>query len=142
MIQNKEYISALVNNFVEYFKNNSISDKEEKMLLLNYFSPSHTITSELMASAMGWPNFNSANLHYGTFASKVAKIMGFVPPNREYAISFFADFNLPESGQDHGHWQWIMHSELAEAINLLGWNTDDAKKKMEAELSFAETMLM
>jgi len=142
MIKDKDYIQASSIDFIEYFKHNKPNDKEEKMLLLNYFSPKHTITSEVLATAMGWPNFNSANLKYGTFAGKAAKEMAFTPPIEGFAVSFFTEFNMPESGQDEGHWQWILRPELVEAIHALNWDTEAVKNRMEGELSFADTMLL
>lgn len=138
----EEYIPASSNNFVEYLKNNPLKNNEERMLLLNYFSPDHTITSGMMAAAMEWPNVGSANLHYGTLAGKVAKGMGFTPPIKEYKVSFFVEFNMPESGADDGHWQWIMRPELIEAIHLLELDTDLAKRSTESELRTAEIMMM
>jgi hypothetical protein len=137
----KEYIPASSKDFVEYFEKNYLKDNEEEMLMLNYFSPDHTITSGMMAAAMNWPNVGSANLHYGTFSGKTAKVMGFVPPLKDQ-VSFFVDFNMPETEKDESHWQWIMRPELVEAIHLLGWDTEEARRKAQNNLNTAEIMLM
>ncbi|MSU73554.1 hypothetical protein EXS56_00240 [Candidatus Kaiserbacteria bacterium] len=133
-------ITPTSDQFAAYFRSNPLSESEEKMLLLNYFSPNHTITSWNLAAAMGWKNFPAANLHYGGLAGRAAEAMGLVPPNEDYAVSFFVDFYMPESGKDDGHWQWIMWPQLVEAIQKLGWATDAAKEKYESELRWAALM--
>jgi hypothetical protein len=137
-----EYLYPSANQFFEYFKGNYPGQNQEKMLLLNYFSPGHTITSIVLAEAMGWKNFNSANLHYGGFAGKTAVDMGFRLPDENNKVSFFVDFNMPEAGKDDGHWQWILRPELVEAVHLLDWDNDLVKRNIERDLSNAELMLM
>ncbi|MEI6296487.1 MAG: hypothetical protein WCO84_02455 [bacterium] len=132
---NKTY--PTVNDFVEYFKKNPLTDKERWMLLLNYFSPDNTITSKIMGAAMGWKiGGSNANLPYGKLAGKIAEQMNYQLPNPNYNVSFLADF--PEEAAIH----WRMRPELVEAIHLLNWDTIDAKRKAEDELSTAEIMLM
>ena len=140
-MENENYIGASTEDFLEYFKSNIPNDMEEKLLLLNFYSPNHTITSTTLAMAMGWKNFNSANLHYGGYAGRVAEEMRFEPPTDE-SISFFCEFEKPESGKDEGQWQWILRPELVEAVKQLGLDTKGAKETAERALSHAELMLM
>jgi hypothetical protein len=60
----KDYINA--------FKNIRLSSHSLKMLQLNYHAPNRTITAKQLARAMNYPNYNSANLHYG----KLGRLIG------------------------------------------------------------------
>jgi len=135
-----EYLYPSANQFVEYFKNNYPGQTQEKMLLLNYFSPEHALTSEMMSVAMGWKA--GANIHYGRFAGKIAEEMGFRLPNENFQVSFLATFEYPEDGQEENRCLWTMRPELIEAIHSLNWDTDEAKKIIDRDLSNAELMLM
>ena len=50
-----------------------------EMLKANYSAPKHTITAAQMAEAVGYANWNAANLRYGKFAGAVAEELGHVP---------------------------------------------------------------
>ena len=142
MDENKkeEYLYPSANQFFEYFKSNYPGQTQEKMLLLNYFSPEHALTSEMMSLAMGWKA--GANIHYGGFAGKTADDMGYRLPNEKFQVSFFVTFKYPEDGQDENRCLWTMKPELVDAIHLLGWDTDEAQRSIKRNLSDAEMMLM
>lgn len=134
------FLYPTADQFVDYFKNNYPGQQQERMLLLNYFSPNHALTSEMMSVAMGWKS--GANAHYGKFAGKTAEEMGFKLPNKKFKVSFFAEFEYPEEGKDENRCLWTMKRELLEAIHLLNWDTDLAKSEAENDLNTAELMLM
>lgn len=113
-----EYLYPTANQLAEYFRLNYTSEKQKQMLLLNYFSPGHALTSEMMSVAMGWKS--GANIHYGALAGKTADDMGFKLPNEKDKVLFLVTFEYPEDGQDKNRCLWIMRPELAGAIHLLG----------------------
>jgi len=140
-MENENYIGASTEDFVDYFKSNSLEDWKEEMLLLNFYSPGHTITPQTMAAAKEWKNFNAANLHYGALSGKVSEEMGFELPDKRYKVSFFCEFDDIEVKEE---WEvgWIMRPELVEAVKQLRFNTEGAKERAEMALSHAELMLL
>jgi len=134
-------MSPTKDEFLKYFRDNSLRDHEIRMLLLHYFSPSHTITSGQLAAAMEWANFNGINLHYGGLAHAVGSALGYPQPDNGIWVTLFADFHKPEDdGQDKKRWQWIMRDELVATIVEMGWATPEAKEKYESELRWAQLL--
>ncbi len=64
----KEYINNLTTEeykqaFSELEKN--FSERDKKMLRVNYEAPNFTITATMLAKKMNYANFNAANLRLG-----------------------------------------------------------------------------
>ena len=58
---------------------------QKKLIVLNYDSPEHTITSHDMALKMDFAGMAAANLKYGTMAKKFCEHFGVIP-NRQVKI--------------------------------------------------------
>ena len=91
-----------------------------KMLLAHDASPGMAITAERLAIAAGHgEKFKTANLIYGTLAKKISKLIG-LPPHpvtRTYMLAKWQGAQKDEKG----HGQWILHDEVAQALEELGW---------------------
>lgn len=48
-----------------------------EMLKAQYRAPNSTITATQLADAVNFPNYNSANLQYGTLACNIADALGY-----------------------------------------------------------------
>jgi predicted HNH restriction endonuclease len=105
-----EYASALLDL--------QIAPHHMQMLLANYHAPNRTLTASMMARAMGYDNFNAANLHYGALGGLVGEKLGW-NPLPEFKVNVLVDFE-----KRNEEWLWIMKPVVAEAIRLLGWNED------------------
>lgn len=53
-----------------------------EILRAQYKSAGHSTTATNLANALGYENYNSANLHYGTLAHLVTDELGFQPEKR------------------------------------------------------------
>jgi hypothetical protein len=103
----EEYTSAL--------RSISPSERQKQMLRAHYDAPRHTITATQLARALKYKRSAPANLHYGLFAKRVRQALNWWHL-RDIHICIFNTFS-----HHHGEWHWIMHPELAEALEELGW---------------------
>ena len=95
--------------------------KHRQMLLKHYRAPQHTMTATELAGAVGYPDWNTVNLQYGTLATKLADRMKWLVRPDLSASHAIASFVKP--GDDTAHWQWVMRPELVAAHEGLGWVT-------------------
>jgi hypothetical protein len=103
----EEYTSAL--------RSISPSERQKQMLRAHYDAPRHTITATQLARALKYKRSAPANLHYGLFAKRVRQALNWWH-FQDIHICIFNTFS-----HHHGEWHWIMHPELAEALEELGW---------------------
>lgn len=61
-----------VTQYVEYFTKYPPSNTAHAFLQKHYLAKDHAATMRELAMALGYKNYNAANLHYGTYAGKVA----------------------------------------------------------------------
>jgi 5-methylcytosine-specific restriction enzyme A len=106
-------------DYYNAFKMADISNHYIKMLLAHYFSPEKTLTATQMAKAMGYKNFNAANLHYGRLGRIIGEKLGW-NPMPDVALNVIAEFEKPER-----EWLWIMREEVINAIEMLGLVEND-----------------
>ncbi|HWJ37986.1 MAG TPA: hypothetical protein VNR86_04410 [Sphingomicrobium sp.] len=99
----------------------SMPKKHRRLLEKHYRSAGHTATATELAKLVDYPDWNSVNLQYGTFAAKLADRMHWtLPPDTQasYAVAWFEKPDGPEE-----HWRWHMHDELVAALEELRWVT-------------------
>ena len=104
-----EYVSA--------FHNLRLAPHYIQMLLTHYYAHNQTLTATMMAKAVGYENFNAANLHYGMLGGLIGEKLGW-NPLPEFKVNVLVDFKKDKE------LLWIMKPVVAEAIKLLGWNED------------------
>jgi putative restriction endonuclease len=107
------------NEYASVFSNHLIAPHYKQMLLANYRAPNQTLTATMMAKAMGYDNYNAANLHYGILGGLVGEKLGW-NPLPEFKVNVLVDFKKDKE------LLWILKPVVAEAINQLGWNEDES----------------
>jgi len=96
-----------------------------EMLRAQYASPRHTITATKIAEAVGYENYNAANLQYGTLGHQIADVLGYAPPKRTNGEPMW--FWTLSSGNDaspetlDGHYEFVMRPELVAALERMKW---------------------
>jgi hypothetical protein len=110
-----EYVAALA----EAAK----SELGRRLLAIHYAAPEHTVTATQMSAAAGHASPSPkggqsyANRHYGALAAKVGAALGWPDLEQGVRVRVFATFDWPEGEECH----WVMHPELAVALERLGW---------------------
>jgi len=94
-----------------------LSPTYRKLLRAHHAAPAHTMTTLELVAAMGWDSHGGVNLHYGTFAAKLASKMrwkkGPDRPEVDAVVTFQGmDPSDPEA-------RWVMHPQLAAALEEL-----------------------
>jgi predicted HNH restriction endonuclease len=115
-----EYVSA--------FHSLQLPPHYMQMLLTHYYAPNQTLTATMMAKALGYENFNAANLHYGMLGGLIGKKLGW-NPLPEFKVNVLVDFKKDKE------LLWIMKPVVAEAIKLLGWDEDASTIPEEIEVN-------
>ena len=93
-----------------------------KLLEAHFSMPEYTATTTQLAKAVGYSNFNAANLHYGLFAKSLVNEMNwqdrFITDQGEpYPLWAFVDFNK----EPNEMWKLTLRPEAVEALKRLGW---------------------
>lgn len=92
------------------------------MLRAHANAADRTLTATELAQAAGYESYEAANAHYGRLGRQVAEFLDVVPPiDRQRGESVWTRvlaYDADEEGA-HGHLQWIMHPEVAEALRAL-----------------------
>ena len=85
----------------------NISDRQVQMLRLHYHAPARTV-------AVGVAQYIVVNGDYGRLASQVGKLLDYQPDGIWLGV-------LVEFDKRKGRWHWIMHPEVAKALEMIGW---------------------
>jgi hypothetical protein len=123
MIATKEqYIEALLKlRDKSRFRNTRYLE----LLQAQYSEPNHIITAIKLAEAVGYENFNAANLQYGKLGHEISDSLGYEPPKRKNreAIWFWSisSGNDASSETIDGHYEFVMRPELVEALEQIKW---------------------
>lgn len=62
-------------DYIRAFKIVHPTEQQWEMLRIHMSAPDQIITASKMASALGFPNWRAANLHYGKFAGKICSAL-------------------------------------------------------------------
>ena len=73
------------------------------------------ITASEMARAVGYKNFNAANLHYGKLGKRLANSLG-IDIDENYCVFVLATFEY-----DGHEWHWIMRPQVKQALSQVRW---------------------
>jgi len=91
-----------------------LGDHEIALLKAHFSAPDFTTTASELAAAVGYPNWSSANLHYGKLAGRVCEELGYDLPLKLHIL--VTDYR-PEGG----HWHLVLRAQVVEALRELGW---------------------
>lgn len=97
----------------------ALTPKQRQMLIQHYRAPTRTVTATELAQLVGYPDSNTINLQYGLFGQNLADRMRWSLPPECQASYSIAWFEKPDAREEH--WLWHMHSEVAAALEELGW---------------------
>jgi hypothetical protein len=104
-----------------------ISDTQRAMLQHHYRAHNRTATFTQLAKAAGSENYRTANSQYGKLGERIGKQIGMTFStymSKGKSVPFFSSAIGSGSHfreEDTGHFQLIMHHELAKALEQLGW---------------------
>ncbi len=107
--------------YVDAFREVELPDSYLKMLRVHYDVPAHTITATRLARAVGYKNYNSANLNYPKVGGLVGERLGWLP---NMPLEVLVTFEKPDD-----EWHWIMRPQVARALEMLGWVTDSDEEE-------------
>lgn len=85
-----------------------------RLLQVHLAARGRQLTMTQLASAMGWKNYSSANVHYGKLAELVGREVRFPYRRGECHLTSLCTFRAPEEAGDH--WLIILRPEVAEAL--------------------------
>lgn len=113
---------------------NNLIDTHVQMLKAHYFAPEQTITAKQLSQAMGYSHHATVNNIYGRLARRVGEQLGYSPEPEKLGT-------LVTFEKRKGEWHWILRSEVAQALETLGWVTAiteqpelfDQRQRVEAE---------
>ena len=121
------------------FRNININERDKQMLAAHYYAPHRTASAKDLALSCGYTSYQVANTQYGRIANKLCSFL-----NRDY--SFYIRILAVLCGwSNKGGVYWIMHPQVAEALEELGWvggaplDEEDWKQSVEEESRKAAT---
>lgn len=106
-----------------------VSVKSREFLAAHYYAPDRKASMEELADAVGYESYTPSNLHYGALAHKVADALPSAPPDLphgEYGNWMQALASSQGERNGAGHFLWTLRSEVAAALEQLGWVSPDA----------------
>ena len=95
-----------------------MTDKQIGMLRFHYQAQNHTATMTEIAHSVGYPDYNTANLHYGAVGRMLAEEMGWTPQEESPWLSALVDFHRQNASEE---WQLTLHPTVVKALEQLGW---------------------
>lgn len=88
-------------------------------------SENFAITATRIAQAVGYENYNAANLQYGKLGHEIADILGYTPPKRTNGeVMWFWTLSSGNNASEEtidGHYEFIMRPELVAALTEMNW---------------------
>ena len=101
-----------------------ISTKDLALLRAHCRAPDHTISTLRLAQDLGFPNYSTVNMQYGTLAHHIADalhhIPGPFPDGKTHWWHTLAFGNNAESIEAESY-EWIMRPELVQALQEMRW---------------------
>lgn len=97
-----------------------LNDGQKAMLEAHFKSHNRAITYTELAEAAGYDGYKTANLHYGNLGKKIGEELNFEFWHHEDGTKFYSSAIGQGSQYTSGHFQLVMHHELAKAISELG----------------------
>jgi hypothetical protein len=101
-----------------------VPPKHLAMLREHFNAPDHTTTWWQLAQKVGYPNFNTVNLQYGTFAERVARQLGLSekPPDPNgYGWWLWVLVHWADERDAGGDTAFVLRPEVVEALERLGY---------------------
>jgi 5-methylcytosine-specific restriction enzyme A len=118
-----------------------INELHRKLFQEQYCALNHTITATKLAELLGMHRV-TVNLMYGRMGRLFCEVTGFNPDQRE--IDKYRWWSVWSNGREErnpSQFFWEMHSEVSQALEILGWVTSDKpeQKTFPDEVNKTET---
>ena len=117
-----------VSDYVQGFEaiRGAMYDSHFDLLKEHYRAVNLTITATDLAASVGYKGFQGVNLQYGRLGKMLRQALGYTGQGQEsYILSYF----IPPGEQGNTDWLFIMHEEVAEALELLHWVKPEWRNK-------------
>ena len=102
-----------------------ISQKDLAILRAHCRAPNHTISTVRMAQELGYPNYSTVNMQYGSLAHSIADALVYMPPpvasGEPHWWRTLAYGNDEASQVGDENYEWIMRPELVKALQEMKW---------------------
>lgn len=92
----------------------NITDQHIQMLRVHYHAPERTVTAKQLAELVGYSSYLVVNAQYGRLARLVGEQLDYNPDPQRLGT-------LVRFDKRHDEWHWLMRTEVAEALERLGW---------------------
>lgn len=102
-------------DYIRAFEAVQPTEQQWEMLRIHMAAPDQVITARHMASALGFPNWHSANLHYGKFAGKIGSALNINPSTN--LVVLVELYKIPDL-----EWEWQLRNSVIEALVKLGFS--------------------
>ncbi len=112
------------NEYVQALAAVNPSAQQVEMLRIHLSAPGKSLTARQLARAIGFSNWNAANLQYGTFAGKLCKELHLEPEQNLHVIATFLK-------QPDEEWQWQLRPEFVAALVEFGIDTQTSTNALE-----------
>lgn len=100
-----------------------INSAQRQMLVRHAQAPGMKLSVTKIGEAGGYEGSSTGRLHYGRMARKIAEAIGSPVGQEGDQISAIA--NWTSDKDDRGHGQWILKDEVANALQELGWISNE-----------------
>lgn len=110
------------------------SEQQREMLQIHLSAPGKSLTARQLAKAIGFSNWNAANLQYGTFAGKLRKELQVEPEQNLHVIATFLK-------QPNEEWQWQLRPNFVAALIEFGidaYPSTNALEELDANEDLVE----
>ena len=98
-----------------------ITPNQRRMLCVHCAAPRRRMTATELAEAVGFKGHRGVNGQYGRLGSLLRDELDW---HEEGQRSFVIATFIPPSVTGERDWVWIMHQQLAKALEDLGWDGD------------------
>jgi len=109
-----------------------MSASQLRLLQEQYYAPNRTVTATQLSELIGIKSGRGAiNLLYGRLGRLFCEATGFEPSQRE--VGSYRWWSVWSSGNEERNpyrFFWEMHSEVAEALEILGWVTPESSSSV------------
>jgi hypothetical protein len=99
-----------------------LSDLQRELLVAHYNSPNHAASVRELAQAVGKKSSRVVHSQYGKLGSVLRDELDFHAEGQQSYV--IASFVSPKA-QGNVEWLWVMHPELAAALEEVGWVRPD-----------------
>ena len=109
--------SISVGEYLKILK--SLSDKDRKMLVIQFQCPRHEVSSRQLARLIGYRG--QANIPYGRLGHLIFDALNISKPSSVYWFEALSD------AYHNGGWIWIMRPNLVAAVKQMGWAREQSQ---------------